>query len=168
MSELNIWQNGQYHVQSFSGTPVLDEVLQAAGQSLPHPCGGRGRCGKCAVTLSGAVSPPNEAERRAGQRLSCQAVLLGNASVVLPDTVKVYDLHTGECIGTAAGLNPQGTVAADVMGRIDAAMHGALPRLKEQVRGAVRALLSSWGATHGLTSIMWTGCSFVTTCENRM
>ena len=179
MSELSIWRNGQCRVQSFSGTPVLDEVLQAAGKSLPHPCGGRGRCGKCAVTLSGAVSPPNEAERRVGQRLSCQAVLLGDAAVVLPDTVdavqietetgklpdsrhpmegrlgaavdigtttlavKVYDLHTGQCIGTAAGLNPQGTVAADVMGRIDAAMKGDLPRLKEQVRGAVRALLSS-------------------------
>ena len=179
MPELRIWQNGQCRVQSFSGTPVLDEVLQAAGQSLPHPCGGRGRCGKCAVTLAGAVSAPNEAEEKAGVRLSCQAVLLGDATVTLPDTagameietgtgelpevwqpmegrlgaavdigtttlaVKVYNLHTGECIGTSAGLNPQGTVAADVMGRIEAAMKGELPRLQEQVNDAVETLLSS-------------------------
>ena len=177
MPELVIWQNGKSRTVSFTGTPVLDAVLHSENIYTPHPCGGRGSCGKCAVELSGAVSEPNDFEKRAGVRLSCQAVLLGDAVAVLPDekqdqqietstgempdvlcpmegrvgaavdigtttvAVKVYDLATGVCIGTAAGLNPQGTVAADVMGRIEAAMKGSLGLLAGQITEAVEKLL---------------------------
>ncbi|MBR4888593.1 MAG: DUF4445 domain-containing protein [Clostridia bacterium] len=177
MAELTIFQQGRTMVVPFEGTPVLDEVLVAAGVQTPHPCGGRGSCGKCVVTLSGAVSEPNAAEQKAGVRLSCQAVLFGDAQVILPDAaedsqietetgeqpeelcpmtgdygaavdigtttiaVKVYDLHTGACIGTAAELNPQGAVAADVMGRIEAAMKGELQRMQNQVTEAIDRLL---------------------------
>lgn len=167
--------------QVFSGTPVLDEVLQAAGFSLPHPCGGRGACGKCAVQLSGLVSAPNAAEQRAGTRLSCQAVLLGDAEVTLSQAssdarietstavldrplrplpgktgaavdigtttiaVNRYDLTTGTRTGTAAALNPQISIAADVMGRIDAALSGKLSLLRQQVTDAVQQLLDASG-----------------------
>ena len=177
MPELVIWQNGQRRTVHFEGTPVLDAVLHGENIYTPHPCGGRGSCGKCAVELRGAVSEPNDFEKRAGVRLSCQAVLLGDAEVVLPDekkdqqietstgemtqelcpmdgkigaavdigtttvAVKVYDLATGACIGTAAGLNPQGTVAADVMGRIEAAMKGELTLLQNQITDMVKQLL---------------------------
>lgn len=177
MPELVICKNGANRTIPFEGTPILDEVLQTAGIHTPHPCGGRGGCGKCAVTLTGAVSNPNAAELRAGVRLSCQAVLLGDAVAVLPDdhaagqietatneeltafcpmpgrygaavdigtttiALKVYDLSSGGCIGTAACLNPQTAVAADVMGRIDAAMKGKLEYLQKQVITAVEDLL---------------------------
>lgn len=160
MAELTIWQNGRREVVSFDGQPMLMDVLHAAGYLIPHPCGGRGACGKCAVTLDGKVSAPNAQEQHAGHRLSCQAQLLGDATVVLPGAcadkqieteigiirtrlcpmqgrygsavdigtttiaVKVYDLATGACIGEAACLNSQMAVAADVMGRIDAACKG--------------------------------------------
>ena len=182
MPELVIWQNGKSRVVRFDGTPVLDAVLHGENIYTPHPCGGRGSCGKCAVELSGAVSEPNDFEKRAGMRLSCQAVLLGDAVALLPDekqdqqietstgempdvlcpmegrigaavdigtttvAVKAYDLATGACIGTAAGLNPQGTVAADVMGRIEAAMKGSLNLLAEQITEAVEKLLEAAGA----------------------
>ena len=169
MAELIIKQNGMTRTVQFEGEMLLDAVLRGADVYTPHPCGGRGTCGKCAVELSGAVSEPNEFEKRAGVRLSCQAVLLGDAVVVLPDVkkdqqietstgeqpdvlnpmdgkvgaavdigtttvaVKAYDLATGACIGTAAGLNPQGAVAADVMGRIEAAMKGDLALLQTQM-----------------------------------
>ena len=185
MAKLKIWQNGQCTEVSFEGTPVLDEVLKDAGVQTPHPCGGRGSCGKCAVVLSGAVSAPNAAEEKAGTRLSCQAVLLGDAEVVLPESagdsqietetgeqpaelfpmagdygaavdigtttiaVKVYDLKTGVCIGTAAELNPQGAVAADVMGRIEAAMKGDLALMQTQVNEAIDRLLKK--ACGGIT-----------------
>lgn len=177
MPELIIRQNGMSRTVPFEGTPVLDEVLEKAGIRTPHPCGGRGSCGKCAVELFGAVSEPNAAELRAGARLSCQAVLLGDVAVTLPEeqsveqietgvdvqltelhpmpgrfgaavdigtttiAVKVYDLADGTCVGTAARLNPQTAVAADVMGRIDAAMKGELMKLQEQVTTAIETLL---------------------------
>ena len=76
MPELVIWQNGQCRTVHFEGMPVLDAVLHGENIYTPHPCGGRGSCGKCAVELRGAVSEPNDFEKRAGVRLSCQAVLL--------------------------------------------------------------------------------------------
>lgn len=176
MAELIIKQNGTTRTVQFEGEMLLDAVLRGADVYTPHPCGGRGVCGKCAVELSGAVSAPNDFEKRAGVRLSCQAVLLGDAVVILPDekkdqqietstgeqplvlnpmsgktgaavdigtttvAVKAYDLTTGACIGTAAGLNPQGAVAADVMGRIEAAMKGDLALLQTQIVDMVEKL----------------------------
>ena len=70
-------------VEFAPGTP-LREALAQADCSPAQPCGGRGVCGKCAVQLSGAVSDPNASEQSAGVRLSCQAVLLGDAEVILP------------------------------------------------------------------------------------
>lgn len=177
MFELTIWKNGNAHKIPFERAALLDDILEKAGFSLPHPCGGHGNCGKCAVELSGAVSEPNEQEKKAGKRLSCQAVILGDASVFLPNggramdietetgvqsvslrpmpgtygaavdigtttiVLKVFDLKTGQCIGTAAALNPQTSEAADVMGRIEAAMGGKLSQLQAQVTECVEALM---------------------------
>lgn len=177
MFELTVWKNGSARKIAFEKESLLDTILLQAGFSLPHPCGGHGNCGKCAVELSGAVSEPNEQEKKVGKRLSCQAVILGDASVFLPDdgqamdietetgsqsislqpmqgsygaavdigtttiAVKVFDLKTGECTGTAASLNPQTAEAADVMGRIEAAMGGKLSQLQTQVTECIEALL---------------------------
>ena len=175
MSELIVWRDGARAVLPFEGTPLLCDVLAAGGFDVQRPCGGRGRCGKCAVQVTGQVSPPNEEERRLGVRLACQAVLLGDAEATLPDSrameqietdvealraampmdgrigaavdigtttlaVRRYDLATGECVGSEGMRNPQTAVAADVMGRIGAAMDGRLPQLRDQIRGAIRSL----------------------------
>ncbi len=181
MFELTVWKNDRSHKIAFEEAALLDVILQQAGFSLPHPCGGHGNCGKCAIKVSGAVSEPNALEKHMGNRLSCQAVILGDASVFLPDdgqsmdieteigaqslflqpmrgnygaavdigtttiAVKVFDLKTGECIGTAASLNPQTSEAADVMGRIEAAMNGRLSVLQNQVTDCIAALLRDAG-----------------------
>lgn len=45
-----------------TGSTVLDTAV-AAGQYLSAPCGGRGRCGRCAVRIvEGALSPPDKHE----------------------------------------------------------------------------------------------------------
>ena len=85
MSRLLVRRGAQVRALEFAGTPLVSEVLQGANLAPAQPCGGRGTCGKCAVRLSGAVSAPNAAEERAGQRLSCQARLLGDAEVELPE-----------------------------------------------------------------------------------
>lgn len=186
MSELTIYRDGKTAVFSFEGELRLQDALERAGVAIPHPCGGRGTCGKCAVTLSGAVSEPNAAEQRAGTRLSCQAVLLGDASVTLPDSVameqietsgadeiaasapmdgcfgaaidigtttlalKLCDLKTGKVLGESSMRNPQGSVAADVMGRIQNAMEGGLSHMQEQILSAIETLIASACAGAGL------------------
>ncbi len=177
MSKLIVWQNGIRQDALYEGAPLLSAVLAEMGLSVPQPCGGRGRCGKCRVEVSGEVSPPNAHEQKAGGRLACQAVLLGDCEVVLPSNqemtqiqvdgqqlesalnpipgrvgaavdigtttmaLKLYDLKSGTLLASAARTNPQTAVAADVMGRIGAALHGALPRLQRMATDAVQALL---------------------------
>lgn len=176
MATLTIWKNGISQTASFDGTPLVQTVLAQAGLAVDQPCGGRGVCGKCAVRLEGQVSPPNAAEEKAGTRLSCQAVLLGDASVWLADStenrieqgsqsltpgtplgrgigaaidigtttvvLKLYDLQTGRELAAAACMNPQRAVAADVVGRMEAALKGQGHQLRAQIVNALEQLLA--------------------------
>lgn len=177
MATLTIEQHAKTQVLSFSEPAPLSALLESAGFHGMQPCGGRGVCGKCAVTLSGCVSAPNDAEKRAGVRLACQVQILGDAHVILPEQQKmeqiqtgtvdihrvrpmdgnwgavvdigtttivlqVYNLNEGTFIGEAAMQNPQASVAADVMGRIGAAMDGQLRKLSIQVQDAISKLLT--------------------------
>lgn len=175
MSELSIQQGRISRQVEFEGTPLLWEVLAQAGIPYDHPCGGRGVCGKCAAEITGKVSAPNEAERQAGHRLTCQARLLGDAGVRLPETkkalvelsgpvqtaanpmggkygaavdigtttlaLKLYDLQTGSVLAAWGRMNPQRAIAADVMGRISAAMAGQGAYLREQIESALAQML---------------------------
>lgn len=179
MSILTVTQNGITKKVEFFGTHPLWEVLKEGGFLCQEPCGGLGKCGKCAVELHGDVSEPNANEERLGVRLSCQAVLYGDSDVVLPDlydneqievdsvgelgelmpmpgeygcavdigtttvALKLYDLKSGSMLATSAKLNPQGTIAADVMGRIGAAMQGRLDELTRLIHDCLKELLSS-------------------------
>ncbi len=73
------------------GTRLSDVLTRA-----PHPCGGKGICGKCRVRATGALSPLSREEERHltpfeiadGMRLSCCAIIEGDCRVTLsPDTV---------------------------------------------------------------------------------
>lgn len=161
----------------FDDTVRLNDLLRKAGLAQAQPCGGKGSCGKCAVELAGAVSEPSPAEQRAGTRLSCQAILYGDAQVVLSAStdmkqieiaesinisnfkpmegrygaaidigtttlvLKLYELSTGIALGHAAMENPQTSIAADVMGRIEAAMNGRQEYLRQLIAEALEKLL---------------------------
>ena len=178
MATLKIIQDGTTHEYSFNPPLPLEGALENAGFSVAQPCGGRGVCGKCAVTLSGVVSEPNSFEQKAGTRLACQAVLLGDAQVTLPDSrkteqiaidgidvpihlspmegrlgaavdigtttlaLKLCDLKSGRILAESAMLNPQTSVAADVMGRISAAMSGELEKMQQQIVAAIGELIA--------------------------
>ncbi len=188
MAELKVTRGSVQAVFPFEPGRRLSEVLKAHGTDLLQPCGGRGVCGKCAVMLSGHISSPAPAEQKAGTRLACQAVLTGDAEVILPESrplqqiemggkgrlepvspmpgrygaaadigtttvvLGLYDLHTGACLAESGMLNPQSAVAADVMGRIGAAMAGESARLLDQVTGAAGVLLSRACAEAGISS----------------
>ena len=180
MATLSVWSNGNQKDISFVPPKALHLLLEEAGFYGLRPCGGLGKCGKCAVTLTGAVSQPNEAEQKAGIRLACQAEILGDAQVFLPTAADLqqiqtessagshcftpadgigaavdigsttmvlrrYDLQTGKLLGQAAMINPQVSIAADVMGRIGAALEGKLPLLQHQLTDALALLLQQAG-----------------------
>jgi len=179
MAKLEVWNRGQRRCLEFTGMPTVHQVLEQAQLAVARPCGGRGVCGKCAIILAGAVSEPNEAEQAAGCRLSCQAQLLGDAQVWLPEenlaevetggiavipvqpmeghigaavdigtttiALKCFDLNDGRELSVHSCLNPQSSVAADVMGRIGAALDGKLILLSRQVADALAGLLKQAG-----------------------
>ena len=175
--------NGKQNI-AFEGTPTIQQVLEFSGISMPHPCGGTGICGKCAIEVLGDVSLPDEAELNAGCRLSCRTRLYGDAIVTLKaltDTssviaegfteniipsdscnsagktgaavdigtttiaLSVYDLTTGLCLASKSALNPQSVIAADVMGRIDAAISGKLSGMQNMLISCIRALAKETG-----------------------
>ena len=185
MATLTIRQGSLIRQISFAAPMPLAQALAQAGFSHPHPCGGRGTCGKCAVQLCGKVSPPNALEQQAGTRLSCQALLLGDAEVLLPDetqdmriemsgqffasshaplgkklgaavdigtttvAMRLFDLKNGNALAEASALNPQSRYAADVIGRISAAMHGEGEALKALIISCIDGLLDSACAKAG-------------------
>ena len=174
MPILKLWQNETCTQIPFTGTPRLSSLLQDHGFAAPHPCGGRGVCGNCAVRAEGALSAPTAAEEKAGTRLSCQLTLLGDAEVWLRTergiietagaapvlgaamaggygaaldigtttlALQLYDLNTGALLAREGAMNTQRSVAADVMGRIGAAMNGQLSLLQGMAAEDIRTLL---------------------------
>ncbi len=69
---------------------LLVEAIERAGLRLNQPCGGQGRCGRCAVVVEeGAVRRRSvirlsPADVSAGYALACQTVVEGDSRVVLP------------------------------------------------------------------------------------
>lgn len=76
------------------------------------------------------------------------AIDIGTTTIAL----LLYDLSSGKCIGAANMLNPQTTIAADVISRIDAALKGLDSKLQHQVESAIRTLLASACAQSGVAS----------------
>ena len=158
---------------AFSGEPILYDLLRDEPDAPDRPCGGSGKCGRCAVPARGALTPPPDAE---GQALSCQTRVTGDAEVWLPRrrimtqietrtrqtafplsprrgeygaavdigtttvVLQLLRLADREALATVSCENPQRVVAADVIGRIDAALKGQLPMLRRLVRHCVDEL----------------------------
>jgi len=81
-------------------TTVMEAVAQA-GVTVTAPCGREGGCGKCRVEVTSGVAPPSGVEREAltaaqlasGVRLSCQARVVGDASVTVPAASRAADMR---------------------------------------------------------------------------
>ena len=182
MSELTIHQGQQVHSRVFQPPVKLSELL--GEELMPEmPCGGNGTCGKCAVYAWGSFSPEPD---QAGQVLSCQAVVTGDAQVYLPPrrairriqtegvmpvytpvsdahgwgaavdigtttvVVRLVNMEQGTLAPPLCAENPQRMLAADVIGRIQAALEGKGPILQRMIQETVDHLLEKACQTSGI------------------
>ncbi len=69
---------------------LLAEAIESAGLGLNQPCGGQGRCGRCAVVVEEgtvrrrSVIRLSQTDLAAGYALACQTVVEGDSRVFLP------------------------------------------------------------------------------------
>lgn len=81
------------------------------------------------------------------------AVDLGTTTVVL----SVYELISGSLVASASSLNPQSAISADVIGRMDAAMHGGLQDMQDRIRTCITALAGETGYLDRIDRFVITG-----------
>ena len=164
-------ESGDTRLEYESGVTLLD-VLRAESFDIAAPCGGQGKCGKCAVTL---VSPDGRRERVNACRILASEV--GDRVVIAPDAasggeiqlrgaaipgagalkgyaaaldigtttlaVRIIDRASGETLASASAWNAQAPYGADVISRIKhASKPGGLAKLTDTVRAQVRELIS--------------------------
>lgn len=74
---------------------LISEAIQNADLEFTQPCGGQGRCGRCAVILDGTGARRRSTIRlsakdiEAGYALACQAVIEGDVQVTIPEQEQV-------------------------------------------------------------------------------
>ncbi len=74
---------------------LLTEALHGAGLDVLQPCGGQGRCGRCAVIVEGgsvrrrSTIRLTAADIEAGYALACQSVVEGDAAIRVPEEEKI-------------------------------------------------------------------------------
>lgn len=151
------------------GTLVAD-LLFNNGVAIARICGGKGLCKKCTVTISGV--PCLACQTRIHADIT---VCLGSNQQTTPsysevcpvsEAVSPFYSQWGLAIdigtttlhmsltgngGTASAVcvNPQTEWGADIISRIENAMHGGLPKLTESVRTALREMIHGLaGARH--------------------
>jgi uncharacterized 2Fe-2S/4Fe-4S cluster protein (DUF4445 family) len=74
---------------------LISEAIQNTGLDISQPCGGQGRCGRCAVLVeSGDVRRRStirltSKDLEAGWALACQAVIEGDATITIPEQERI-------------------------------------------------------------------------------
>ncbi|MCK4740835.1 MAG: DUF4445 domain-containing protein [Anaerolineales bacterium] len=74
---------------------LITEAASSAGLEIAQPCGGQGRCGRCAVKVeSGAVRRRstirlNTDDLDAGWALACQSLIEGDTVISIPDQERI-------------------------------------------------------------------------------
>ncbi len=100
----NFKDNMAEHIVTFDIVPqpirvptgtLLIEAARLAGIDIGQPCGGQGRCGRCAVIVNnGGVRRRStlrlsDKDVAAGYALACQSVIEGDVAIVVPPQEKI-------------------------------------------------------------------------------
>ena len=165
MPVLTLWQGSRRREIPFEEGACLGDLLRAHAPEHAHPCGGRGVCGKCQALLRGQEKPVLSCQTyltdqdtevflpetlaisqvaMTGKKVEIHkttgkvgaAVDIGTTTVVLA----LYDLEKGYCLAEKAMLNPQTSIAADVIGRMEAAIKGSLELERQLILSAIETL----------------------------
>ncbi len=77
------------------GGSLITEAAQLAGVDIIQPCGGQGRCGRCAVLVESGIVRRRSALRLSesdieqGYALACQTVIEGDSVIAVPPQEKI-------------------------------------------------------------------------------
>lgn len=110
------FQPDDVEIHVLAGTTVAEAAL-AAGCAVETPCGGNGTCGKCAVTVTEGVSPPDSSEKRLldpqeladGLRLACRTRVQSDTTIFVPETSRSI-VQKILCAGVSRQVVPQSGV----------------------------------------------------------
>ncbi len=142
---------------------LLSDILNKSGEGVEQPCGGKGTCKKCLVTVNGK------------QELSCQYRVNSDICVVLPEKGEIVSetgaVQTGHItenlcfaldIGTTTlalalvsldenkiirvitGANPQRIFGADIMSRIDYCRRNGADDLNKRLIDAINSMICAF------------------------
>ncbi len=143
---------------------LLSDVLIRHSDYVEHPCGGKGTCRKCLVTVNGK------------EELSCQYIIKSDITVALPagnkvgspNEVKLPDEIDGELcyvldigtttlalslvhiddkkiISSVTRINPQRVFGADVMSRIECCRNKSARELQKILINAINEMCAELG-----------------------
>lgn len=164
INQLRVKQRDEYYsLEVESGSNLLD-VLRRENYFIETPCGGRGVCGKCRVTVNGqtALACQTVIDRDMLVELQNEEktdILMTGISVqgVLDGThlyVMAFDIGTttivgylmngisGELLTQVSSLNPQKAYGADVISRIQYAITTDAEELRKRICGTLLELLN--------------------------
>ncbi|HSN73809.1 MAG TPA: 2Fe-2S iron-sulfur cluster-binding protein, partial [Anaerolineae bacterium] len=103
-------------IEAAKGWTIL-EAAQACGVEINIPCGGQGRCGRCAVVVEGgdgsvrrrSTMRLSAADIAAGYALACQSVVAGELAIAVPPQEEIarhlVSEKTAITIAPPAGYN---------------------------------------------------------------
>ena len=101
----------------------LSEALIKVGITIPMPCGGGGKCGKCTIKIKGSLSEVDDEEKRHltkiqladGYRLACRTKLIGDAVIEIQadKKAKIQTDFTAQILNVKSKNNGFG-VAIDI------------------------------------------------------
>ena len=147
----------------------LSDVLIRNGLSVEHPCGGRGVCGKCRVTVNGreelscryevrsdiTVTLPKKDEMvsetgatESGNRTEnlCFALDIGTTTLALA----LVSLDEKSIVRVITGTNPQRRFGADVISRIDHCMKNGTDELTACLIEEINSMIAELCVGHEL------------------
>ncbi|MBW2493109.1 MAG: DUF4445 domain-containing protein, partial [Deltaproteobacteria bacterium] len=116
---------------------LLTEAAQRVGIEIQQPCGGQGRCGRCAVVVeSGQVRRRSilrlsKSDIDAGYALACQAVIEGDAVIAVPPPDTIQRRLTTDHIAPEAAI-PEGYDASNAQSTRRVAIRLTPPSMDDQ------------------------------------